>query len=465
MINYGAKTDLRNNQEQLPMHFAASPSIKDILVSKDKPKGLNQLTLIKPVNIQLPANFTPKTPAIKVSSPELSEVDKLRAQNFQLMKKIEELTNKLGDLKPISSTVNIVANSAKIESSEIVRQIVKKPRSETATSVSNRIEESEQESEEEDDLESYEVNIIDKGVIGEISLPLGATLKDARIAMASDPKYPKEYLFFFDKMQCAVEDWQEVKLKVETCGKLSLKVTSTNVKSETPKSPKTSQEFMKDSSKPVVDDRIETEDDRAMDWWLNKFSKESEIHLDQFLDAFKTTTPVAKENAQLVEMGVRDFFQNVTKKNQVTVANLSMFLKLYGPIERYPEKITAAYTEKSFHGFITFEEAQDLLKGQVGAYLVRYSQSLLHKGCFVLNVNKGSSGKDIIENYVIRYHPQHEKFIFYNKPYESLRKFLVDPMYSNILRKPIESKKFLVGHPSETTSSKPLSSTTLPQVV
>jgi len=464
LLSYGAKTDLRNNQDSLPIHFALTQTIKDILHTREKPKGINQLTVIKPINIKLPEKLTPQTPAIKITTPELSEVEKLRVQNLQLMKKIEELTNKLGDMKPISSPVTVVANATKLDSSEVVRQIVKKPRSETATSVSDRTEESEEGSEDEDD-NSFEVSILGKGLIGDLKLPMGATLRDARVAMSQDPKYPKEYLFWFDKMQCPVEDWQEEKLKVEMCGKLSLKVPSTSSKGETPKSPRTSSgELTKEPVRAVVEDRIETEDDRAMDWWLNKFSKESEIHIDQFLDAFKNTTPI-KDNSQLIEMGVRDFFQNVCKKNLVTVANLSMFLKLFGPIDRYPEKISAVYTEKSFHGFITFEESQDILKGQIGGYLVRYSQSLLHKGCFVLNVNKGTPGKDIIENYVIRYNPQHEKFIFYNKPYESLKKFLADPMYSNILRKPMETKKFTGHLPSLETTSRPSSSTTLPQSV
>lgn len=175
---------------------------------------MNQLTVIKPLNIQLPANFTAQSPAIKLSTPELSEVDKLRLQNLQLMKKVEELTNKLGgkdnitcinlskDMKPISTTVTVMATPTKIESSEIVRQIVKKPRSETATSVSDKAEESEvnilhyvflisQESEEEEDSDTWEVSVFGKGMIGELKLPFGATLKDARTAMAQEPKYPK----------------------------------------------------------------------------------------------------------------------------------------------------------------------------------------------------------------------------------------------------------------------------------
>ena len=54
----------------------------------------------------------------------------------------------------------------------------------------------------------------------------------------------------------------------------------------------------------------------------------------------------------------------------------------------------------------------------------------------MLNVNKGKE-QDSIENYVIRYHPQFEKFIFYNKPYETLQKFIEDPIYSNILKVPV----------------------------
>lgn len=48
----------------------------------------------------------------------------------------------------------------------------------------------------------------------------------------------RDYLFWFEKMQCPVEDWQEEKLKVEMCGKLTLKVSQSSAKSENPKSPR-----------------------------------------------------------------------------------------------------------------------------------------------------------------------------------------------------------------------------------
>jgi hypothetical protein len=85
-----------------------------------------------------------------------------------------------------------------------------------------------------------------------------------------------------------------------------------------------------------------------------------------------------------------------------------------------------------------------ILKSQPGGFLIRYSQSLLHKGCYVLNVNKGKRDSDLIENYVIRYHPQFEKFIFYNRPYDTLRQFIDDPIYGNILKQAVaHNNKFV----------------------
>lgn len=107
----------------------------------------------------------------------------------------------------------------------------------------------------------------------------------------------------------------------------------------------------------------------------------------------------------------------------------------------FPPKFTCV---RYFFGFLTFDEAKMILKGQAGGFLIRYSQSLLHKGCFVLNVNKGRKESDLIENYVIRYHPQFEKFIFYNRPYDTLRQFIEDPIYSSILKQAVaHNNKFV----------------------
>jgi hypothetical protein len=99
--------------------------------------------------------------------------------------------------------------------------------------------------------------------------------------------------------------------------------------------------------------------------------------------------------------------------------------------------------------------------------LIRYSHSFLSKGCFVLNINKGkpnSNGGETIENFVIQYHSQWEKFVFNQKPYETLRKFLEDPIYSKILKEVVPNSKFVdvsVSNQKElVTSTQSLTSST-----
>jgi hypothetical protein len=90
------------------------------------------------------------------------------------------------------------------------------------------------------------------------------------------------------------------------------------------------------------------------------------------------------------------------------------------------------------------------LKGKPGYFLIRYSESQLKDGFFAFNVNRGTDAtytllitaqgnnhKDIIENYSLRYHSDIECFIFRNKRYRTLREFITDPEYSQILKHPL----------------------------
>jgi len=77
----------------------------------------------------------------------------------------------------------------------------------------------------------------------------------------------------------------------------------------------------------------------------------------------------------------------------------------------------------------------DLLKGNPGSFLVRYSESQLKDAFFAFNVNKGSDGCDNIENYSLRYDANIQSFIFRGKRYKTLHEFVVDPEYSRILKR------------------------------
>jgi hypothetical protein len=93
-----------------------------------------------------------------------------------------------------------------------------------------------------------------------------------------------------------------------------------------------------------------------------------------------------------------------------------------------------------FHGFISLEEAKNILHGIVGGYILRYSQSKMNEGCFVLNINKGRlQQQEIIENYALIYLPEREEFIFNKKPYKSIEEFVGDPAYASILTTPVSN--------------------------
>jgi len=155
---------------------------------------------------------------------------------------------------------------------------------------------------------------------------------------------------------------------------------------------------------------------------------------------------LSKEDKKIAEGGVRDYFVNISRNSDITYQHLEHFLRLYGPIEGMQQRVANIYKQPCFHGFISYEEAARLLKGHVGSYLVRYSQSLLDKGCFVLNVNRGQkkgskSTAELIENYVVLWHAQQEYFSFYKKTYDSLQSFVKDPMYAKILIDGVHSTK------------------------
>jgi len=176
----------------------------------------------------------------------------------------------------------------------------------------------------------------------------------------------------------------------------------------------------------------------AEDWWKSNFR--GSVSMEEFVPLLLKSFPdsLSREDRKIAEGGVKDYFRNTTKNNRVTYQHLEHFLRLYGPIEGMQHRVASTYKQSYFHGFISYEEAANSLKGQVGSYLVRYSQSLLDKGCFVLNVNRGQkkgskNTAELIENYVVLWHAQQEYFSFYKKTYNSLQSFVEDPMYAKIL--------------------------------
>jgi len=178
----------------------------------------------------------------------------------------------------------------------------------------------------------------------------------------------------------------------------------------------------------------------AEDWWKSNFPTGS-APLDQFIPLLLKSFPdnqLSKQDIKRAELGVRDYFKQIRTATGVNYRQLEHFLRLYGPIEGIQHRVANVYKQGYFHGFISFEEASNKLKGQVGSYLIRYSQSLLDKGCFVLNVNRGQkkgfkNTAEMIENYVVLWHAPQEYFSFYKSTYDSLQSFVEDSMYAKIL--------------------------------
>jgi len=121
----------------------------------------------------------------------------------------------------------------------------------------------------------------------------------------------------------------------------------------------------------------------------------------------------------------------------VSLDDFKLFLKFFGPATECLLRVFNVYRESFFHGFVRHSNAVDLLKGNPGAFLVRYSESQLKDGFFAFNVNKGNHFKDVIENYSLKYRADLGSFIFRNKQYKTLRDFVTDPEHSRILKYPL----------------------------
>jgi len=188
------------------------------------------------------------------------------------------------------------------------------------------------------------------------------------------------------------------------------------------------------------------DDQTAENWWKASFSKKSP-KLNEFLSILFTSFPdpaLSREDKKIAEGGVRDYFEKTTKESEVTFKDLVHFLVLYGPINGIQQRVANVYKLPFFHGFISYEDAASLLNSKIGTYLIRYSQSLSDKGCFVLNVNRGRTAgsknqTDMIENYVVLWHSRTEHYSFYNKTYTSLDSFVQDPMYARILMEAVDN--------------------------
>eukprot|EP00027_Filamoeba_sp_ATCC50430_P011528 CAMPEP_0168541612 /NCGR_PEP_ID=MMETSP0413-20121227/912_1 /TAXON_ID=136452 /ORGANISM="Filamoeba nolandi, Strain NC-AS-23-1" /LENGTH=428 /DNA_ID=CAMNT_0008571443 /DNA_START=472 /DNA_END=1755 /DNA_ORIENTATION=+ len=304
--------------------------------------------------------------------------------------------------------------------------------------------------------------------LGQIQVPKGTRLDELRVMLLRDTeKFPlsSTFSFYFEKMDSLVESHQESTLKVDLFGSALHIVMPKTHSPRTPENPlETKENNVKPNTAPPqtkdtahangglaasgnisVGSKSQTPsaeewmklNDKARLWWLQKYNDmNASILLDDFIsdieESFDSQSPEAEP--QLIHIGLNDFFGNVCKSGRVKLSDLLLFLRFYGPIETFKNRVYQVYKEKFFHGFISLEESETLLRGGVGSFLVRYSQSLLEKGCFVLNVNKGSKKKDMIESYIIRYDINTESFIFYNKTYKSLREFSKESLYQNVLK-------------------------------
>eukprot|EP01114_Cavostelium_apophysatum_P019125 TRINITY_DN6070_c0_g1_i2.p1 TRINITY_DN6070_c0_g1~~TRINITY_DN6070_c0_g1_i2.p1 ORF type:complete len:1115 (+),score=353.00 TRINITY_DN6070_c0_g1_i2:112-3456(+) len=490
LLDFGAKSDVRNNEQQTCVSLATSQAIKEILRSRERVAVGNPVLVIQQskmggVKIQPIVNSPVVTAESRGDSVGNSEeISDLKKKNVELTRQLGELTAKMSSLmnspqqvtsqnSPRQSNVAVISAHKKHDFGAYQNVGQPSPTQDRYRAEKNAEDSSESSSEsEDDDLETVDVLIEGKGPVGSLRIPVGATLKQAREVLArSKLEIPSSFAFYFDKMKCNVEEWQEDKLRVSVCGIVlhsnsPPEISQVEEKVKKQNSPRQNSPRLSQSDSSVTPHQTiaaahssevakvlaehSLEDERSVKWWFSQWTRSSEIEISDFVGALRDQfgsnsadimSTGGSTGARLVDFGVKDFFEH-GKKKIVNLTTYVQFLKLFGPVDKYQEKVFNVYSERAFHGFITFDQAQEKLKGIAGGYLIRYSQSLLNKGCFVLNVNKGQQGRDSIENYVIRYHPQWEKFVFYNKPYDSLHAFLADPIYASTLTNPIENKAF-----------------------
>eukprot|EP01119_Soliformovum_irregulare_P014223 TRINITY_DN3880_c1_g1_i7.p1 TRINITY_DN3880_c1_g1~~TRINITY_DN3880_c1_g1_i7.p1 ORF type:complete len:1123 (-),score=391.60 TRINITY_DN3880_c1_g1_i7:17-3385(-) len=262
----------------------------------------------------------------------------------------------------------------------------------------------------------------DEDPLGEIHVDPEATLADARREIEESPDFPQQFVFWFEKMKCNVEEWQEAKIKAKICFPNMILVETNPEKS----------------------------------WWENRFNSTSaNVSISTFVEGClqdlnpteidSTVDPSDVKN--VIHSGLTDFFTKInTREDFVSLAKLKTFLKLYGPVNKFLSKVYAMYKLPYFHGFISLGEATKLLNGRPGTFLLRYSQSRIEEGFFALNVNKASK----IENYALGYHD--ERFQFDGKEYDTVEKFVQDEVYHTILKEGIVSPSFRQRRKSEDDS-------------
>jgi len=268
-----------------------------------------------------------------------------------------------------------------------------------------------------------------------------------RSQLRFDHRYPTDFSFWSEAKKTIIPLEKEIEETTNTLGSvLILKLNPPSASSDNLQAlPDGQQEFATSFDVGQLMNSQELKSD-LIDIDVEKFIQ-SIIMEEEFL----TKNPQSQE---IVRYGLNDFFEHTSKGATKTI--LSTLLRLFGPKNNLGENIYRMYQHKFFFGFIRKEEAQEILEDRPGAFLIRYanSPSLLHKGCFVLNVNKGNEEKDIIENYVLQYLPNLGQFIFYHHNYPSIQVFV--EMFPQILRIPMENKQLPIFSESSSTETSPI---------
>lgn len=326
---------------------------------------------------------------------------------------------KIGDLEIFSNPFKLVSAASQIPKGMDVRPRKDKPNI-------NPIQEKKRRKETSPSFDSTEESSFFHVKIrgenthrGFISLRKGDSLKDARSEILRSDNYPPDFLFWHHKFQAFVQKYQEEETKAEDSADDTCLVIEPH-----------------DSSLKDVDKQI-------LSLWTTQSN--STIPLVPMNDVIRMLFSVYKASTDdpndftIIQGGIHHFFANLTKSKgyMISLDDLKLFLKFYGPAQECLNKVLSVYRENFFHGFARHSDAVALLRRKPGGFLFRYSESQLKDGFFAFNVNKGNKSEDVVENYSIQYNPELKRFVFRNKIYETLSDFVKDPEYSHILKQPI----------------------------
>eukprot|EP01117_Protostelium_nocturnum_P010508 TRINITY_DN3784_c0_g1_i2.p1 TRINITY_DN3784_c0_g1~~TRINITY_DN3784_c0_g1_i2.p1 ORF type:complete len:424 (+),score=92.00 TRINITY_DN3784_c0_g1_i2:1013-2284(+) len=252
---------------------------------------------------------------------------------------------------------------------------------------------------------------------GFIVITPNSSLKESREEIAKSPNYPKNFHFWFSKMNTIVQSHQEDFIKVTSIADKDTLILES------------------------YEPEVQSTESIIKDLWLKHKDKSPLLPILQVINTMVSLNGAEYNQSELkiITNGIYNFFVNTAKHlelNLISLEDFKLFLKFFGPSNIF-KRVLNVYGETCFHGFLRHYEACELLKGKPGHFLVRFSESQLQEGFYAFNVNKGNQHQDLVENYVLPYLSNQGCFLFKDKRYLTIGDFTKDSDYSHILVSPL----------------------------